>query len=81
MSTETTTITPEIARHVLWHYGADHGMQPGRGVQTLMVAIDAADMVTVEKYRLGFPEIVGAMLAAKNDEDGVSRLQAIAAGE
>ncbi|MFF1843100.1 hypothetical protein ACFVW9_15305 [Streptomyces sp. NPDC058217] len=78
MSTATPVITKNTARHVLWHYGADGGMQPGRGTQTLMVAIDAADMVGVERLRLGFPELVGAMLTAKNDIGGVEQLQKIA---
>lgn len=78
MNTQTPVITKDTARHVLWHYGRKGGMQPGRGTESLMVAIDAADMVTVEKLRLGFPELVGAMLAAKNDMDGIARLQKIA---
>ncbi|MCX4786513.1 hypothetical protein OG369_10045 [Streptomyces sp. NBC_01221] len=78
MSTQTPAITEDTARHVLWHYGADGGMQPGRGTQSLMVAIDAADMVTVEKLRLGFPELVSAMLTAKNDVAGIAQLQKIA---
>ncbi|MFE7395678.1 hypothetical protein [Streptomyces sp. NPDC057557] len=78
MSTQTPAITEDTARHVLWHYGADGGMQPGRGTQSLMIAIDAADMVTVERLRLGFPELVNAMLRAKNDIGGVTELQRIA---
>ncbi|MER7806119.1 hypothetical protein [Streptomyces sp900116325] len=78
MSTQTPTITEDTARHVLWHYGSDGGLQPGNGTQRLMEAIDAADMVNVERLRLGFPELVGAMLTAKNDLDGISRLQQIA---
>lgn len=77
MSTETTVITEDTARHVLWHYGRDGGMQPGNGTRTLMVAIDAADMVNVERLRLGFPELVTAMLTAKNDIGGVEQLQQI----
>ncbi|MFE9949344.1 hypothetical protein ACFYRJ_17635 [Streptomyces sp. NPDC005531] len=74
----TQTITEDTARHVLWHYGSEGGLQPGNGTQRLMEAIDAADMVNVERLRLGFPELVTAMLAAKNDLDGISRLQQIA---
>jgi hypothetical protein len=77
MSTATPVITEDTARHVLWHYGADGGMQPGNGTQRLMEAIDAADMVNVERLRLGFPELVGTMLTAKNDMDGIARLQKI----
>jgi len=75
MCTQTPVITEETARHVLWHYGAPGGIQAGRGTETLLVAIDAADMVTVEKLRLGFPELVAAMLTAKNDMDGIDRLK------
>lgn len=75
MPTQTPAITEETARHVLWHYGRPGGIQPGLGTQRLMQAIDAADLANVERLRLGFPELVAAMLAAKYDRDGIDRLQ------
>ncbi|MGW3594956.1 hypothetical protein [Streptomyces sp. NPDC005167] len=80
MDTQTPVITEGTARHVLWHYGSEGGLQPGSFTQRLMEAVDAADIVHAELLRLGFPELVTAMLAAKNDLDGISRLQQIAGG-
>ncbi|WP_097982857.1 hypothetical protein [Streptomyces sp. f150] len=80
MSIQTPVITDDTARHVLWHYSRDGGIRPGRGTQSLMEAIDAADMANVEKLRLGFPELVAAMLTAKNDIGGIAKLQQIASG-
>ncbi|MFD5137493.1 hypothetical protein ACFWMX_14825 [Streptomyces sp. NPDC058378] len=78
MSTTTPVITEDTARHVLWHYGRPGGMQPGSYTERLMEAIDAADMVNAEKLRGAYPELVSAMLAAKNDLDGIDCLQQIA---
>jgi hypothetical protein len=80
MSTQTQTpaITGDTARHVLWHYGRDGGMQPGSYTERLMETIDAADMVNAEILRGAYPELVAAMLTAKNDIGGVEQLQQIA---
>jgi hypothetical protein len=74
---DTQTITEGTARHVLWHYGCEGGMQPGSYTERLMETIDAADMVNAEILRGAYPELVTAMLAAKNDIGGVPRLQRI----
>lgn len=78
MSTDSITIPPETARHVLWHYGAAGGYQPGSFTQRLMEAIDAADMDNVEILRTAYPVLVTAMDMAGNDLDGLSRLLVIA---
>jgi hypothetical protein len=75
MSLPSPTISEETARHVLWHYGAQGGYQPGNFTTRLMQTIDAADMVNVEILRGAYPELVTAMLAAKLDPDGIERLQ------
>lgn len=75
---DPTDLTEDTARHVLWHYGAADGIRPGSGTQRLMEAIDAADMVNICRLRLSFPELVDAMLTAKNEPDGITRLQHIA---
>lgn len=80
MTTATPVITEDTARHVLWHYGQDGGMQPGSYTERLMETIDAADVVNAEILRGAYPELVAAMLTAKNDIGGVEQLQQIAGG-
>ncbi|WP_406501918.1 hypothetical protein OHA04_37395 [Streptomyces sp. NBC_01590] len=80
MSTQTPVITEDIARHVLWHYGCDGGIQPGSYTERLMETIDAADVVNAEILRGAYPELVAAMLTAKDDIGGVEHLQQIAGG-
>ena len=75
MSTNSPTIPSETARHVLWHYGADGGWQPGSFTQKLMQAIDAADVVHKARLRACYPELVDAMSQAANQEDGIRLLQ------
>lgn len=70
-------ITSQIAWHVLWQYDRG-GVQPGQFTQRLMEAIDAADMHNVGILQGSYPELVAAMMAAKNDPDGIARLQRIA---
>ncbi|WP_405558893.1 hypothetical protein OHV08_33785 [Streptomyces canus] len=75
MSTTGPTFAAETARHVLWHYGADGGYQPGSFTQKLMQAIDAADVVHKARLRGAYPELVDAMNLAANREDGIRQLQ------
>ncbi|MFF1650185.1 hypothetical protein [Streptomyces sp. NPDC058240] len=78
MSTQTPAITEDTARHVLWHYGADGGAQPGSFTQRLMEAMDAADIVNLAILSSVYPELVAALYAAKNDVNGIAQLQRIA---
>jgi hypothetical protein len=75
MSTTSTTFAAETARHVLWHYGAEGGYQPGSFTQKLMATIDAADVVNKARLRGAYPELVDAMNLAANREDGIRSLQ------
>ena len=75
MSLPSLTFAAETARHVLWHYGAQGGYQPGSFTQKLMVTIDAADVVNKARLRACYPELVDAMNLAANQEDGIRRLQ------
>jgi hypothetical protein len=75
MSHTSPTFAAETARHVLWHYGADGGYQPGSFTQKLMAAIDAADVVHRARLRVVYPELVDAMNLAARHEDGIRRLQ------
>ncbi|MGW2837360.1 hypothetical protein ACWCWD_06565 [Streptomyces sp. NPDC001493] len=80
---QTTTkpvIGTETARHVLWHFGYDGGMQPGTYASQLMRTIGAADRVHTEILRTVYPELVSAIELAQNDKHDIAKLQQIAAG-
>lgn len=72
-------ITPETARHVLWHWGQPGGYQPGSFTQSLMCTIDRADYVNTALLRTIYP---GYVIALKGSgTDAVPQLQAIARRE
>lgn len=70
-------ITPEVANHVLFHYGHG-GYQAGSFTEQIIKAIDMADPANRDKLALGFPGYVAAVVAIQYDPDGVARLTAIA---
>jgi hypothetical protein len=72
------SITPETARHVLWHWGQPGGYQPGSFTQSLMCTIDRADYVHTALLRTIYPALVAAL--KDGDADTVARLQKIARG-
>lgn len=72
-------IPQTVARHVLFHFGAEGGIQPGNFITKLIDAITAADMVNTAKLAEGFPEYVAAVVGAQMDRDGIANLQKIAA--
>lgn len=72
-------ITPEIARHVLWHWGQPGGYQPGSFTQSLMCTIDRADRDNAELLRTIYPGYVSALKDAGLDT--LALLQTIAARE
>lgn len=78
MLTDRTLITPEIARHVLWHFGEPGGYRPGSFTESLMTTIATADVSNAARCALGFPEYTAAVLLAKNNEQGVTELWKIA---
>lgn len=69
------TITPEAAAHVLWHYSATGGMEPGSFTQHLITTIDKADRVNILRAAAVWPGYAHAVHLAKNTEDGIRRLQ------
>lgn len=81
MSITSPTITPEIARHVLWTFGHDGGYQPGTFSQKLIDLLAYAPPVQMAKLALGYPAETEAVRLAKYDEDGIAKLKAIAVGE
>lgn len=76
---EVPAITSETARHVLWRYDRPGGARPGSCTEHLMNAIDCADIRQAAILRAAFPELSAAMGLAKHDEEGIAKLQAIAA--
>ncbi|MFB7162285.1 hypothetical protein [Streptomyces sp. NPDC056242] len=73
-------ITQDTARHVLWMYDRVGGAQPGSCTEHLIRAIQSADVLHGAKLRQVFPELSAAIHLARYDEEGISKLQALAAG-
>lgn len=80
MSTSSPTIPPDVAAHVLWHYGRDGGYQPGSFTTQLLSTIGAADPSNLDRLAAGFPDYVAAVTAIQYDPQGIERLQDLAAG-
>jgi len=76
----TTTIPPEVAAHVLSHFGRG-GYPAGDWTESLITLIDRADMANRARLLAAFPECGRAVLLAKYDEEGIATLQRIAQGE
>lgn len=80
MNTSSPTIPPDVAAHVLFHYGRDGGYQAGSFTTALLTAMATADPSNLDRLAAGFPEYVAAVTAIQYDPHGVERLQDIAAG-
>ncbi|MCX5522645.1 hypothetical protein OG342_07170 [Streptomyces bobili] len=76
----SSTISPEVAAHVLSHFGRG-GYPAGDWAESLISLIDRAGMANRAKLLASFPEYGRAVLLAKYDEEGVATLQRIAQGE
>ncbi|OQQ13039.1 hypothetical protein B0675_40185 [Streptomyces sp. M41(2017)] len=81
MSTESTTIPPETARHVLWRYDRTGGAQPGTFTVHLMAAIESADVRNRAVLRDAYPALSAALHLARYDEEGLTKLRRIATGQ
>jgi hypothetical protein len=81
MDRSSPTIPPDVAAHVLFHYGCDGGYQAGSFTTSLLTTMGMADPSNLDKLAAGFPEYVAAVTAIQYDPAGVERLQAIARGE
>lgn len=76
MNATTAPVIPlETARHVLWFYGHEGGIQPGTFTENLITAIDSADMDNTAALANAFPSLVAAVIAAKHDPNGIKALQ------
>ena len=72
-------ITPEIAAHVLFHFG--RGGWPASGFKSRLVELIAtADVVNRGSLALGFPGYVAAFNLAQTSDSGTATLRTIVAG-
>ncbi|MFI8462035.1 hypothetical protein [Kitasatospora sp. NPDC085464] len=74
------TISPETARHVLWHYDQPGGARPSTHTRHLLMALATCYPGHYARLALGCPEQAAAMWLAANTQDGTARLQAVASG-
>ncbi|NYV73111.1 hypothetical protein [Streptomyces sp. UH6] len=77
--TTSTVISPEVAAHVLSHFGRG-GYPAGDWTELLITLIDRADMANRAKLAQTFPDYGAAISLAKYDENGIAQLQHIFAG-
>lgn len=80
MSTNSPTIPPQTARHVLWFFGADGGTQPGNFTMQLLRLIGYARHDDHAKLAALYPAEAQAMRIGQLDSDGIKTLQAVAEG-
>jgi len=73
-------ITPEVAAHVLHHFG-ERGMEPGSYVRNLLMLIARADPQRRRRLALVEPAYVLAVGLAQDSATGIDTLAAIAAGK
>jgi hypothetical protein len=79
MSTSSPTIPPDVAAHVLDHYGRG-GYPAGDWTEALISLISRADDINRARFAAGFPDYVAAITAIKYDPQGVQYLLDIAVG-
>ncbi|MEV0220819.1 hypothetical protein [Streptomyces sp. NPDC050704] len=79
MSTSSPTIPPDVAAHVLNHYGRG-GHPAGDWAEDLISLISRADNLNRDRFAAGFPDYVAAITAIKYDPNGVAYLLDLAAG-
>lgn len=80
MSTSSPSIPPDVAAHVLFHYGREGGYQGGSFTSCLLTTIGIADPSNLDRIATGFPEYVAAVTAIQYDPNGIEYLQDLAAG-
>lgn len=76
---DLSDVTPEMARHVLWHFG-EGGHRAGSFTTALIELIARADPANRHRMGLGFPEYAAAVAVAQNDGGGIAQLRHIAEG-
>lgn len=76
---EQPTITPEIANHVLHHFG-EGGYEPGNFTRQLIATIAAADMENKAKLATAYPGYAAAVIGMEYDPEAVTWLTKLAGG-
>lgn len=71
-----TTITPEVAAHVLWHYNGT-GYRPGTYTRNLIATLAAADHHNLRRLAHVVPDYAEAVRLATQEPDGLDQLQAL----
>lgn len=74
------TLSPHVAAHVLWYFGAVGGVEPGGFVQALLALVARADAVNTQLLRAAYPEYVHAFHLA-HSKGGIGELLSIVNGD
>jgi hypothetical protein len=74
---ELSDIKPEMARHVLAHFGCSGGHLAGSFTMSLIHTITCADPQNQAILFGAFPGYVKAVVLAQRTDDGIARLQEI----
>ncbi|MFE0220667.1 hypothetical protein ACFW0U_07320 [Streptomyces albidoflavus] len=78
-SGQAVPISPEIAAHVLAHFGHG-GYEAGTFTRHLLSAMDTADPANLAALGRAFPAYAAAVVGIKYDPEGVAFLQRLASG-
>lgn len=77
--TPGVTLSDEVVRHTLWHFGDQRlGWQPGSFTTHLVNALGASDRENRELLRGGFPEYVKAFELVTYEHWGLDYLRGLA---
>lgn len=68
-------ITKQDAHHILFHFGADYGFEPGSFTKNLIRAYAAAGANDRAKLAAIYPGVAAAYNMADKDENGIVKLQ------
>jgi hypothetical protein len=79
LTRDLSAVSPEMARHVLAHYG-EGGYAAGSFTMSLISAIARADVVNRGLLASVYPGYVTAVFIAAQTDDGIDRLREIARG-
>lgn len=76
ISENKPTVSLEVARHVLWHFGDEElGVRPGSFVERLLATCSAADLGNLARLESAFPELVYAWRCVAREPWGLEWLR------
>jgi hypothetical protein len=70
---------PDVAAHVLWHFGRG-GYRPGSFIEALLAAFAKADSHNFMRLEMAYPEYGQAMFVAKETIGGIDALEKVLKG-